>query len=86
MSYLAEMFECDASNITGLTDRLEQVDLITRVQDPNDRRIRLIGLTKQGLILRKKLLKDMAKSESIGLDVLSDSDREKLYELLAKLV
>lgn len=86
MSYLAEMFECDASNITGLTDRLEEVGLISRDQDPYDRRIRLISLTKKGVTIRSNILQDLARSDAIGIGVLSDKDQEKLYEILAKLV
>lgn len=85
MSYLAEMFECDASNITGITDRLEQVQLINREQDPNDRRIRLISLTEKGRQLRKKFLSELEQSDAIGLGSLSAADREKLFEILAKL-
>lgn len=86
MSYLAEMFECDASNITGLTDRLEDVGLISRDQDPKDRRIRLLSLTKKGLKLRADILAQMAESDAIGLNVLSMNEREQMYKMLAKLV
>jgi len=85
MSYFADMFECDASNMTGLTDRLEQVNLIRREHDPADRRIRLIQLTDAGLVLRKKLLSELANSDAIGLGVLSNSDRDSLFKILAKL-
>lgn len=85
MSYFSELFECDASNVTGITDRLEQVGLIRRENDLNDRRIRLIQLTDEGIVLRKKLLSELANSDAIGLDVLSKSDKNKLFEILAKL-
>jgi MarR family transcriptional regulator, organic hydroperoxide resistance regulator len=86
MSELADMFGCDASNITGLTDRLEEVGFMSRNQDPNDRRIRLIALTESGIELRKKLLHEMANSDAIGLGVLNQKERETMYQLLAKLV
>jgi DNA-binding MarR family transcriptional regulator len=85
MSYFADMFECDASNMTGLTDRLEQVNLIRREHDPADRRIRLIQLTDEGLALRKKILSELANSDAIGLGILSNRDREDLFKILAKL-
>ncbi len=85
MSYLAEMFECDASNVTGITDRLEQVHLINREQDLTDRRIRLISLTDNGSQLRKKFLSGLEQSDAIGLGGLTTADREKLFEILAKL-
>jgi DNA-binding MarR family transcriptional regulator len=58
---------------------------MSREQDPNDRRIRLISLTTKGIALRKKLLNELANSDAIGLGVLNTQDREKMYELLAKL-
>lgn len=85
MSYFADMFECDASNMTGITDRLEQVDLIRRQPSLADRRIKLIQLTDTGFALRKKLLEELANSDAIGLGVLSASDRDNLFKILAKL-
>ncbi|MEX2622172.1 MAG: MarR family transcriptional regulator, partial [Acidimicrobiia bacterium] len=48
MSQLAEALSCDRSNITGLIDRLEQQDLVTRREDPADRRVKMLVLTAKG--------------------------------------
>jgi MarR family transcriptional regulator, organic hydroperoxide resistance regulator len=56
MVSLARTLHCHDSNVTGLVDRLEQRGLIERRGDPNDRRVKLIGLTLEGERLRDRLL------------------------------
>src|SRR5438552_14831561 len=45
MSRLAETLSCDASNVTGLVDRLESRDLVRRQPSPGDRRVKVLQLT-----------------------------------------
>jgi DNA-binding MarR family transcriptional regulator len=55
MTSLADLLSCDASNITGIVDRLEARGLIERVGSRDDRRIKSITLTAQGRALSKEL-------------------------------
>ena len=48
MRRLAEQMNCEASNLTGLVDRLESRGLVERRPDPGDRRVRLLALTDEG--------------------------------------
>lgn len=48
MRSLAELLACDASNITGIVDRLESRGLVRREVDPADRRIKNVLLTEEG--------------------------------------
>src|SRR5262249_28134587 len=48
MRRLAEQMHCEASNLTGLVDRLESRALVERRPDPADRRVRLLALTQAG--------------------------------------
>jgi DNA-binding MarR family transcriptional regulator len=48
MRRLAEQMHCEASNLTGLVDRLEGRGLVERRPDPGDRRVRLLALTEAG--------------------------------------
>lgn len=48
MRRLAEQMNCEASNLTGLVDRLENRGLVERLPDPSDRRVRVLALTPQG--------------------------------------
>ena len=48
MSSLAGKLFCDASNVTGIVDRLEARGLIERRPAENDRRVKLLVLTEEG--------------------------------------
>jgi DNA-binding MarR family transcriptional regulator len=55
MSVLADMLICDASNVTAIVDKLESRGLIVRQNAENDRRIKMLAVTPQGLELRERL-------------------------------
>ena len=52
---IADMTIKDKSSMTNLVDNLEKRKMIKRVADKEDRRNKLIFLTKQGKILQQKL-------------------------------
>lgn len=84
MHELKAVFNCDASNITGLVDGLEAKGLATRYEDPHDRRIKLVQLSAKGSKMRTALL-TRAVDESRLLANLSDSEKTELIRLLAKI-
>jgi DNA-binding MarR family transcriptional regulator len=60
MSSLAGMLFCDASNVTGIVDRLEARGLIERRPSPKDRRVKLLVLTDEGARVRESAYRQMA--------------------------
>src|SRR6266850_6020647 len=60
MSRLADTLSCDASNVTGLVDRLESRGLVQRQPSPQDRRVKVLQLTPTGSRLRAQLLRRMS--------------------------
>ena len=56
MSALAGSIMCDASNITGIVDKLESRGLISRQGAEHDRRIKQLVVTEKGRKLRAKLV------------------------------
>src|SRR5258707_11462690 len=48
MGQLAETLACDASNVTGLVDRLESRGLVRRRPSTEDRRVKVLDLTPTG--------------------------------------
>src|ERR1041385_6728055 len=48
MGQLAETLACDASNVTGLVDRLESRGLVRRHPSVEDRRVKVLDLTPSG--------------------------------------
>ena len=59
MHDLARRLEADASNVTGLADRLERLGLVERRADPADRRVRVLALTPLGVRTREEVLRLM---------------------------
>src|SRR5436190_23971412 len=57
MGRLADTLSCDASNVTGLVDRLEARGLLRRRPSGDDRRVKVLELTPAGVRLRAQLLK-----------------------------
>ena len=87
MRMLSDTFMCDASNVTGLADRLEARGLIKRQDHPTDRRIKLIALTTEGIELRDKIMAETVAAEAKRLNpVLSVAEREALHAMLVKIL
>lgn len=61
MGTLAAALACDASNVTGIVDRLESRGLIARQPSVHDRRKRVIGLTPRGAEVRARLMERLAE-------------------------
>jgi DNA-binding MarR family transcriptional regulator len=59
MSSLAGLLFCDASNVTGIVDRLEARGLIERRPAPHDRRVKLLVLTEEGERVRESAHRQM---------------------------
>jgi DNA-binding MarR family transcriptional regulator len=85
MSRLAEVLSCDASNVTGLVDRLEARGLVTRQPSAEDRRVRVLRLTPEGSRLRGDLLRRMTAGV-FPLSRLSPRERRSLVKILEVLV
>ena len=56
MGELARGLACDASNVTGLVDRLESRGLVERRVAPHDRRVKVIALTRHGGSVRTRIV------------------------------
>ena len=85
MRRIAELLQCDPSNVTGIVDRLAARGLVSREQDPGDRRVKRIALTPRG----QEVADDLARSLDFAaqpLAALDLTDRRALRDLLAKLV
>lgn len=84
MRAIAEQLVCDASNVTGLVDRLEARGLVRREVSPNDRRIKIVLATESGEEAIRALRADMQATHE-ALDLLSEEERTVLHELLTRL-
>lgn len=83
MSTLAGFLGCDASNVTGLVDRLEGRGLVERQSAPHDRRVKLLALTEQGWALRERLLARLMDPPR-SISALSAQDLRSLREVMKR--
>jgi MarR family transcriptional regulator, organic hydroperoxide resistance regulator len=81
MGELAKYLMCDSSNVTGITDRLEERDLVRRTLSDQDRRVKLLVLTDQGEELRREITERLAEPPP-WLASLPEADQRKLKEIL----
>ncbi|MHA6760102.1 MarR family winged helix-turn-helix transcriptional regulator [Streptacidiphilus sp. PAMC 29251] len=84
MRGIAEQLVCDASNVTGLVDRLEVRGLVRREVSASDRRIKIVLATEAGEAAIRAVRADMQTTHQ-ALDLLSDEERVVLFGLLTRL-
>jgi DNA-binding MarR family transcriptional regulator len=85
MSVLAERLFCDASNVTGLVDRLEARGLVERRSHDHDRRVKALTLTPSGVALRDQVLTVMSEPPE-AIAALPEADQRTLRDILARAV
>jgi DNA-binding MarR family transcriptional regulator len=85
MGSLAERLACDASNVTGLVDRLESRGLLRRRPSEADRRVKVLVLTATGVRLRAELVERMM-APPVALERLSARERRALVQILERLL
>src|SRR5712671_106609 len=85
MGQLAETLACDASNVTGLVDRLESRGLVRRRPSAADRRVKVLDLTPTGSRLRTLLL-DRMTTPPATLRRLSIREQQALVRILTRLL
>jgi MarR family transcriptional regulator, organic hydroperoxide resistance regulator len=85
MSDLACALRCDASNVTGIVDRLEKRGLVERQPARHDRRVKHLVLTDQGSDTRERLLERLDAPPS-GIQALSAAEQRQLADLLRRAV
>ena len=86
MNTLSHLINCDASNITGIVDRLYSQNYIKREENPNDRREKMITLTEKGEELAQKISQEVSLHESINMNILSPEEKTTLKMLLTKII
>jgi DNA-binding MarR family transcriptional regulator len=83
MTSIADALACDASNVTGIVDRLESRGLIERGGATHDRRIKTISLTSQGNDVVSELTARFLEPPD-ELNRLSEAHLRQLHELLLR--
>jgi MarR family transcriptional regulator, organic hydroperoxide resistance regulator len=82
MSTLADLLMCDASNVTGIVDKLELRGL-TRREPGEDRRVKVLTLTAEGEALRATMRARIMAPPAWMLDLPRD-EQKSLCDLLER--
>lgn len=84
MRALAHIMVCDASNVTGIIDRLEKRGLVRREASASDRRVTNLVITVEGEQVTDAIRAKMHTTRE-GLNSLSAEDQDHLYVLLKRV-
>ena len=84
MSSVANILRCDRSAVTWITDRLEERGYVERRSDPNDRRVKLLALTREGVRVRDQIRQRLAVPPEALATGLSRAEQRELRDLLRK--
>jgi MarR family transcriptional regulator, organic hydroperoxide resistance regulator len=85
MATIAEALDCDASNVTGIVDRLVARRLIVRRSARRDRRVRTISLTPQGRSVVSELTRRMMDPPD-GFLRLTATDLSSIRSLICRAI
>jgi DNA-binding MarR family transcriptional regulator len=85
MSALAERLICDASNVTGIVDRLEARGLVERRSAEGDRRVKALTITPTGVELRGVVMEIMSQPPA-AIAALPLADQRALRDILGRAV
>jgi MarR family transcriptional regulator, organic hydroperoxide resistance regulator len=85
MGELAKQLACDSSNVTWITDRLEERGLVERQAAEHDRRVKLLVLTPKGRALRAELEERLSEPPP-PITALSNTEQRALRDLLSRVV
>ena len=83
---LAKELKCNASNMTGLIDRMVENNWVYRASCAQDRRVWIIKLTDEGKKLKAELLPKHKRNIEELLGVLNQDELMELKTLLNKLI
>lgn len=87
MSWIAMLLHCDASNVTGIIDRLVAMGLVERTENPKDRRIKMAQITSKGAKLREEVMENLSKTSQTSIDNLLNKKEQACFrELIIRLL
>ncbi|ERJ12147.1 MarR family winged helix-turn-helix transcriptional regulator [Haloplasma contractile] len=82
---LAKQLQCNASNMTGLVDRMTENGWVYRERSNTDRRVWMVKLTEDGRDLKDKLFPQHKENINIMMKRLTEEELVTLQKLLGKL-
>jgi DNA-binding MarR family transcriptional regulator len=83
---LSAVIAFDRSTLGSVIERLQIKSLIERRSAPDDKRVKLLYLTKSGVALLRDIKPSVERAQARMLQPLDPADRKKLMALLTQLV
>jgi DNA-binding MarR family transcriptional regulator len=83
---LSAVIAFDRSTLGNVIERLQSKGLIERKPDAEDKRVKLLTITKQGASLLREVMPAVERAQTRMLQPLKPADRKTLMALLAQLV
>ena len=83
---LSAVIAFDRSTLGSVIERLESKKLIERKPSDEDKRVKLLYLTKAGATILREIMPSVEKAQARILQPLKPSDRKVLLSLLTQLV
>ncbi|HDR5349689.1 MarR family transcriptional regulator [Bacillus cereus] len=86
MTKIADLLDIPMSTTTGVVNRLVKKGYIERYRDENDRRIVLIRLTENGVMLVQEVKQNAAHYFSLVTEALSEEEKAFLLQIFQKIM
>jgi MarR family transcriptional regulator, lower aerobic nicotinate degradation pathway regulator len=83
---LSAVIAFDRSTLGSVIERLESKKLIDRKPSGDDKRVKLLYLTKAGVAILREIIPSVEKAQARMLQPLKSADRKVLVSLLTQLV
>lgn len=83
---LSAVIAFDRSTLGSVIERLQAKDYVERKPAPEDKRIKLLYLTKSGAAILREIIPAVERAQARMLEPLKPADRNKLMGLLVQLV
>jgi DNA-binding MarR family transcriptional regulator len=83
---LSAVIAFDRSTLGSVIERLEAKDYVERKPAPEDKRIKLLYLTRSGTAILRDIIPAVERAQARMLQPLKPADRKTLLELLSQLV
>lgn len=81
---LEKEFEVSQPTMAGIISRLEQKELVTKVRDDKDKRVKKVRISDKGLDLIVLVCDHLQESEDDIIRGFSDKDQETFHSLLER--
>lgn len=83
---ISSLLQITPAGVTHLINPLEQAGYVERLQDPNDRRIVLIGLTDKGTQVAESLILEVQENLIGLIHHLGEEDSKTLIRLMSQAI